>query len=47
MPVMIYDPVWEARIRAELDDLNVNRREEVWEGVLVVPPMPNNEHQES
>lgn len=45
MPVMITDPVWEARIRAELDDPNVNRREEVWEGVLVVPPLANNDHQ--
>lgn len=45
MPVIIYDPVWEARIRAELDNPDVNRREEVWEGVLVVPPMANNNHQ--
>ena len=45
MPVMSYDPAWEARIRAELDNPDVNRREEVWEGVLVVPPMANNLHQ--
>ncbi len=45
MPVLITDPVWEARIRAELDNPDVKRREEVWEGVLVVPPMANNDHQ--
>jgi Uma2 family endonuclease len=45
MPVMIYDPVLEQRIRAERDDPNVNRRDEVWEGVLVVLPQANNEHQ--
>lgn len=45
MPVLITDPVWERRVRAELDNSPTNRREEVWEGVLVVPPMPNNEHQ--
>ena len=45
MAVVIYDPVLEQRLRDERADPNVNRRDEVWEGVLVVPPMPNNEHQ--
>lgn len=45
MPVLIFDPILEQRIRAERDDPNVNRRDEVWEGVLVVPPQANNEHQ--
>jgi Uma2 family endonuclease len=45
MPVLILDPTLEQRIRAERDDPNVNRRDEVWEGVLVVPPLANNEHQ--
>lgn len=45
MPVLILDPTLEQRIRAERDDPTVNRRDEVWEGVLVVPPQANNEHQ--
>ncbi len=45
MAVMIYDPLLEQRIRAERDNSDVHRRDEVWEGVLVVPPQANNEHQ--
>jgi Uma2 family endonuclease len=45
MPVLITDPVYEQKIRAELDSSPEKRREEVWEGLLVVPPMANNEHQ--
>jgi Uma2 family endonuclease len=45
MPVLILDPTLEQRIRAERDDPTVNRRDEVWEGVLVVPPQANNDHQ--
>jgi Uma2 family endonuclease len=45
MPVMIYDPILEREIRAARESSDAGRRDEVWEGVLVVPPMPNNEHQ--
>jgi Uma2 family endonuclease len=45
MPVMIYDPEMEAEIRAECDREGTNRHEEVWEGVLVVTVLANNEHQ--
>jgi Uma2 family endonuclease len=45
MPVMIYDPVLEKRIRTERNNSDVKQRDEVWEGVLVVPPLPNLEHQ--
>lgn len=45
MPVMIYDPLYEQHVRAERERQWPNERDEVWEGVLVVPPMPNNEHQ--
>ena len=45
MPVMIYDPRLEQEIRTARDCSEVNRRDEVWEGVLVVPPQANNEHQ--
>src|ERR1700722_1318670 len=45
MPVVIYDPLYEQHVRAERERRWSNERDEVWEGVLVVPPMPNNEHQ--
>jgi len=45
MPVMILDPLLEQRIRAERLDAEVSRYDEAWEGVLVVQPLPNNEHQ--
>jgi Uma2 family endonuclease len=44
MPVMIYDPVLEQEIRAARDGTDAGRRDEVWEGVVVVPPQANNEH---
>jgi Uma2 family endonuclease len=45
MPVMILDPFLEQRIRAERQNNETNQYDEVWEGVLVVAPLPNNEHQ--
>jgi Uma2 family endonuclease len=45
MPVLILDPMLEQRIRAERVDPQVSQYDEVWEGVLVVAPLPNNEHQ--
>ncbi|HSQ56919.1 MAG TPA: Uma2 family endonuclease [Gemmata sp.] len=45
MPVMILDPEMERNIRLARDCSDTNRRDEVWEGVLVVPAVPNNEHQ--
>jgi Uma2 family endonuclease len=45
MPVLILDPYLEQRIRAERSDPEKNRYDEVWEGVLVVAPSPNTEHQ--
>jgi Uma2 family endonuclease len=46
MPVLIYDPVWEQKVRAERDALFPNNRDEVWDGVLVMAPLPNTEHQD-
>jgi Uma2 family endonuclease len=46
MSVLILDPFLEQRIRTERDDPNVNRYDEVWQGVLVVAPLPNDDHQE-
>lgn len=45
MPVLILDPELERRIRAEREDSSGESRDEVWEGVLVVPAQANNEHQ--
>lgn len=45
MPVLIYDPELEREVRAERDRRFPNNRDEVWEGVLVMPPLANNEHQ--
>jgi Uma2 family endonuclease len=45
MPVVIYDPVYEQHVRTERDRQFPNNRDEVWDGVLVMPPMPNNDHQ--
>jgi Uma2 family endonuclease len=45
MPVMILDPFLEQRIRAERDSSETSKYDEVWEGVLVVAPLPNNNHQ--
>jgi Uma2 family endonuclease len=45
MPVMILDPWYEQKVRTEREQLFPNNRDEVWDGVLVMPPLPNNEHQ--
>jgi Uma2 family endonuclease len=45
MPVMILDPSMEKRFRARRKRLGIDKWDEVWDGVLVVPPLPNNEHQ--
>jgi Uma2 family endonuclease len=45
MPVMILDPFLEQRIRAERQNTETSQYDEVWEGVLVVAPLPNNDHQ--
>jgi Uma2 family endonuclease len=44
MPVMILDPILENRIRAERNGVESSQYDEVWEGVLVVAPPPNNDH---
>jgi Uma2 family endonuclease len=45
MPVRIEDPVYAQRILADREKQFPNNRDEVWEGVFVLLPMPNNEHQ--
>jgi Uma2 family endonuclease len=45
MAVLIRDAGVEARVRSERQASDAARWDEVWAGVLVMPPMPNNEHQ--
>ena len=46
MPVVFLDPLFEQEVRADRERRSVDRWDEVWDGVLVVPPTPNNEHQQ-
>ncbi len=45
MAVLILDPHLEHDFCAERDRLHPDNRDEVWEGVRVVAPLANNEHQ--
>jgi Uma2 family endonuclease len=45
MATMIHDPVLEQRLRDERKASGADRYDEVWEGVYVMAPMPNHEHQ--
>ncbi|MBA4190109.1 MAG: hypothetical protein C0467_19160 [Planctomycetaceae bacterium] len=45
MAVVIYDPELEREVRAARDKKLPNNRDEVWDGVRIMAPMPNNEHQ--
>lgn len=45
MATPILDPNWEQVLKAARDARNPYSRDEVWDGVLVVPPNANNEHQ--
>jgi len=45
MPVMIRNHEVEARVLAERRASGLDRWDEVWEGVYVMPPFPNDEHQ--
>jgi Uma2 family endonuclease len=44
MPVLILDPILEKRLRAERSDPEKHKYDEAWDGMLVVQPLPNNEH---
>ena len=45
MTTMIHDDVLEERLRAERVASGADRYDEVWEGVFMMAPMPNHEHQ--
>src|SRR5687767_13719527 len=45
MTVMVCDPRESERLIAERQALGLDRYDEVWEGVYVMPPLADNEHQ--
>jgi hypothetical protein len=45
MSVLFLDPQFEQEVRKERERQGLGRWDEVWDGVLVVPPFPNNEYQ--
>jgi len=46
MKMIIHDPVLEARIIRDRQERRIDRHDEVWEGVYVMSPLANNEHQQ-
>jgi Uma2 family endonuclease len=46
MSVLITDPEWGLELRAKREKLDGDKWNEVWDGVLVMPSLPNDEHQE-
>ena len=46
MATLITDPSLEQRLRAEREASGADRFDEVWEGVYMMTPMPNDEHQQ-
>ena len=46
MATLITDPSLEERLRAEREASGADRFDEVWEGIYMMAPMPNNEHQQ-
>jgi len=46
MAILVSDPFLEERLKAEREACGADRYDEVWEGVRMMTPMPNNEHQE-
>ena len=45
MPILVLDPTCEAQLRQLWPGLDDDRSTEVWEGVTVMSPAANNEHQ--
>ena len=46
MAIMVLDPDVEQQVLAERAGLDGDQYDEVWEGVYIVTPLPNNDHQE-
>jgi len=45
MAVVVLDPLIEERLKAEREASGLDRYDEVWEGVYMMVPLANNEHQ--
>src|SRR5687768_10876002 len=45
MATLILDPTLEEQVRAAREKSGSDRFDEVWDGTLVMAPLPNNEHQ--
>jgi Uma2 family endonuclease len=45
MTILITDPSIASRLRAERDVSDASRHDEVWEGIYIISPSPNIEHQ--
>jgi Uma2 family endonuclease len=46
MATLITDPELERQLRASREAMGADRYDEVWEGVYMMAPMPNDEHQD-
>jgi hypothetical protein len=46
MALLVLDPIEEKRLKAEREACEAARYDEVWEGVYVMAPLANNEHQD-
>jgi hypothetical protein len=46
MSVLITDPVWGREHRTQREQADGDKWNEVWDGVLVIPSIPNDEYQE-
>jgi len=46
MPLLVTDPLLEERLKTERRHLGADRFDEVWEGVYIMTPFPDDEHQQ-
>ena len=46
MALMVLDPAMEQRLKADREASGLDRHDEVWEGVYMMAPLANTEHQE-
>ena len=46
MALMVLDPVVEQKLRSEREASGADRYDEIWEGVYMMAPLANNEHQD-
>lgn len=46
MAVLVHNPNLERDLKAEREASGADRWDEVWDGVYVMPPLPNDEHQQ-